>query len=175
MTVVSYDLNNGAVVWAPVDGLGRSGTPLKGLMHSAVTIVDDLIANLDNAKMRDVLTPKVAGTWNPHQATRELALGFFMVYSLVTIFLDNPGQSSYVTANAFLKALIYQHRTQGLPGTHIAWGPPEDVGFFARNAQILGMLQARIGGRVITSARAMTAFEQVLQCGHVDGVLLWPD
>ena len=173
--VVSCDLNNGAAVRALVDGLGRSGTPLKGLVHSAMTIADGLIANLDDAKMRDVLAPKVAGAWNLHQATRELALDFFVVYSSATTFLGNPGQSNYVAANAFLEALIHQRRAQGLPGTYMAWGPLEDVGFLARNAQTLEALQARIGGRAITSAQAMTALEQVLQCGHAGEALLWLD
>ncbi|KMW47025.1 type I polyketide synthase [Ralstonia insidiosa] len=174
-TVVSCDLNDGAAVQALVDKLGSNGTPLKGLVHSAMTIADGLIANLDDAAMRDVLAPKVAGAWNLHQATRGLALDFFVVYSSATTFLGNPGQSNYVAANAFLEALVHQRRALGLPGTYMAWGPLEDVGFLARNAQTLEALQGRIGGRAITSAQAMAALEQVLLRGQPGEAVLWLD
>ena len=144
-------------------------------MHSAMTIADGLIANLDDAAMRDVLAPKVAGAWNLHQATRGLALDFFVVYSSATTFLGNPGQSNYVAANAFLEALVHQRRALGLPGTYMAWGPLEDVGFLARNAQTLEALQGRIGGRAITSAQAMAALEQVLLRGQPGEAVLWLD
>ena len=38
--VVACDLNDGAAVQTLVDGLARRGTPLKGLVHSAMTIAD---------------------------------------------------------------------------------------------------------------------------------------
>lgn len=173
--VVPCDLNDRAAVQALVDGLATRGTPLKGLVHSAMTIADGLIVNLDDARMRDVLAPKVAGAWNLHQATCGLALDFFVVYSSATTFLGNPGQSNYVAANAFLEALVHQRRAQGLPGTYMAWGPLEDVGFLARNTQTLEALQTRIGGRAITSAQAMAALEQVLQRGDAGEAVLWLD
>lgn len=98
-----------------------------------------------------------------------------MVYSSATTFLGNPGQSNYVAANAFLEALVHQRRAQGLPGTYMAWGPLEDVGFLARNTQTLEALQTRIGGRAITSAQAMAALEQVLQRGDAGEAVLWLD
>ncbi|MBN6209052.1 SDR family NAD(P)-dependent oxidoreductase [Ralstonia pickettii] len=173
--VVSCDLNDRSAVQALIDGLANRGTPLKGLVHSAMTIADGLIVNLDDMRMRDVLAPKVAGAWNLHQTTAGLALDFFVVYSSATTFLGNPGQSNYVAANAFLEALVHQRRAQGLPGTYMAWGPLEDVGFLARNAHTLEALQTRIGGRAITSAQAMAALEQVLQRGRAGEAVLWLD
>lgn len=173
--VASCDLNDGKAVRALVDELIGGGTPLKGIVHSAMSIADGLIANLDDAKMLDVLAPKVAGAWNLHEATRGLDLDFFVVYSSATTFLGNPGQSNYVAANAFLEALIHKRRAQGLPGTYMAWGPLEDVGFLARNSQTLEALQNRIGGRAITSEQAMAALEQALQRGHAGEAVLWLD
>ncbi|GCB06395.1 type I polyketide synthase [Ralstonia sp. SET104] len=174
-TVMSCDLIDDVAVRALVDGLTSRSTPLKGVVHSAMSIADGLIANLDDARMRDVLAPKVAGAWNLHRATRELALDFFVVYSSATTLLGNPGQSNYVAANAFLEALIHKRRAHGLPGTYMAWGPLEDVGFLARNSQTLEALQGRIGGRAITSAQAMAALEQALQRGDAGEAVLWLD
>jgi phthiocerol/phenolphthiocerol synthesis type-I polyketide synthase C len=126
-------------------------------------VIDDgLVRNLDDARFAAVLAPKLAGAWNLHRATRDAKLDFFVVYSSATTFLGNPGQSSYVAANTFLEALVGQRRAAGLPGTYMAWGPLDDVGFLARNAETREALQARIGGLSITSAEALAALERAI-------------
>ncbi|RZF26938.1 SDR family NAD(P)-dependent oxidoreductase [Paraburkholderia sp. UYCP14C] len=163
---VACDVTDAAALDALLADLAQRGTPLKGVLHSAMVIDDGLVRNLDDERFAAVLAPKVAGAWNLHCATRELALDFFVVYSSATTFLGNPGQSSYVAANSFLEALITQRRAAGLPGTCMAWGPLDDVGFLARNAETREALQARIGGVSISSAEAMTALERALVTMH---------
>jgi phthiocerol/phenolphthiocerol synthesis type-I polyketide synthase C len=120
------------------------------------------VRNLDDDRFAAVLAPKLAGGWNLHRATRDLALDFFVVYSSATTFLGNPGQASYVAANSFLEALIAQRRAAGLAGTYMAWGPLDDVGFLARNTDTREALQARIGGLSISSAEALVALERAI-------------
>ena len=130
-----------------------------------MSIDDGLVRNLDDARMAAVLAPKVAGAWNLHRATRALPLDLFVVYSSATTYLGNPGQSNYVAANTFLEALVEHRRAAGLPGTFMAWGPLEDVGFLARHADTREALQSRIGGASITSDEAMVALERTLVAG----------
>ncbi|MGF6933100.1 NADPH:quinone reductase-like Zn-dependent oxidoreductase/acyl carrier protein [Paraburkholderia sp. UCT70] len=163
---VACDVTDAAALDALLADLAQRGTPLKGVLHSAMVIDDGLVRNLDDERFAAVLAPKVAGAWNLHRATRELPLDFFVVYSSATTFLGNPGQSSYVAANSFLEALIAQRRAAGLPGTCMAWGPLDDVGFLARNAETREALQARIGGVSINSAEAMAALERALVAMH---------
>ncbi|APA88929.1 type I polyketide synthase [Paraburkholderia sprentiae WSM5005] len=163
---VACDVTDAAALESLLADLARRGTPLKGVLHSAMVIDDGLVRNLDDERFAAVLAPKVAGAWNLHRATRELPLDFFVVYSSATTFLGNPGQSSYVAANSFLEALIAQRRAAGLPGTCMAWGPLDDVGFLARNADTREALQARIGGVSISSAEAMAALERALVAMH---------
>ncbi|QND93844.1 phthiocerol synthesis polyketide synthase type I PpsC [Burkholderia cenocepacia] len=163
--VVSCDVTDAVAVDAMVAAIVRRAHPLKGVLHSAMSIDDGLVRNLDDARMTAVLAPKVAGAWNLHRATRGLPLDLFVVYSSATTYLGNPGQSNYVAANAFLEALVEHRRAAGLPGTFMAWGPLEDVGFLARNADTREALQSRIGGASITSDEAMAALERVLVAG----------
>ncbi|CAE6820444.1 L-threonine 3-dehydrogenase [Paraburkholderia aspalathi] len=156
------DVTNAAALDALLSDIAARGTPLKGVLHSAMVIDDSLVRNLDDARFAAVLAPKLAGAWNLHRATRAAKLDFFVVYSSATTFLGNPGQSSYVAANSFLEALIAQRRAAGLPGTYMAWGPLDDVGFLARNAETREALQARIGGLSITSAEALAALERAI-------------
>ncbi len=163
--VVACDVTDAGAVDAVIAQIGARGTPLKGVLHSAMHIDDGLVRNLDNERLAAVLAPKVAGAWNLHRATRDLALDWFVVYSSATTYLGNPGQASYVAANSFLEALVEHRRDAGLPGTFMAWGPLEDVGFLARNADTREALQARIGGASITSDEALAALERTLVAG----------
>ncbi|NMM01960.1 SDR family NAD(P)-dependent oxidoreductase [Paraburkholderia sp. RP-4-7] len=156
------DVTDAAALDALLSEIAARGTPLKGVLHSAMVIDDGLVRNLDDARFAAVLAPKLAGAWNLHRATRDAKLDFFVVYSSATTFLGNPGQSSYVAANTFLEALVGQRRAAGLPGTYMAWGPLDDVGFLARNAETREALQARIGGLSITSAEALAALERAI-------------
>ncbi|KGR94823.1 type I polyketide synthase [Burkholderia sp. ABCPW 111] len=163
--VVACDATDATALACAIGEIDARGTPLKGVLHSAMHIDDGLVRNLDDERFAAVLAPKVAGAWNLHRATREHALDFFVVYSSATTYLGNPGQASYVAANSFVEALVEQRRAAGLPGTFMAWGPLEDVGFLARNAETREALQARIGGVSITSAEALAALERVLLSG----------
>lgn len=163
--VVSCDVTNAAAVRALVAQIAACGTPLKGVLHSAMHIDDGLVRNLDDARFEAVLAPKLAGAWNLHRATLDCALDFFVVYSSATTALGNPGQSSYVAANSFLEALVEMRRAANLPGTYMAWGPLDDVGFLARNEKTREALQSRIGGASISSDEALVALEHVLLTG----------
>jgi phthiocerol/phenolphthiocerol synthesis type-I polyketide synthase C len=156
------DVTDATALDALLADIAQRGTPLKGVLHSAMVIDDGLVRNLDNERFAAVLAPKLAGAWNLHRATRDAKLDFFVVYSSATTFLGNPGQSSYVAANSFLEALIAQRRAAGLAGTYMAWGPLDDVGFLARHAETREALQARIGGLSITSVEALAALERAL-------------
>ncbi|WP_321884437.1 SDR family NAD(P)-dependent oxidoreductase [Paraburkholderia bannensis] len=163
--VVSCDVTNAAAVQKLVAQIAARGTPLKGVLHSAMHIDDGLVRNLDDARFEAVLAPKLAGAWNLHRATLDCALDFFIVYSSATTALGNPGQSSYVAANSFLEALVETRRAARLPGTFMAWGPLDDVGFLARNEKTREALQSRIGGASISSDEALVALERVLVAG----------
>ncbi|MDR5883647.1 SDR family NAD(P)-dependent oxidoreductase [Caballeronia sp. LZ032] len=165
VSVVSCDVTDAAALDRLIANIEARGTPLKGVLHSAMRIDDGLLRNIDDARMLAVLEPKLAGAWNLHRATRRSALDFFVLYSSATTYLGNPGQGAYVAANSFLEALVAHRRAAGLRATFMAWGPIEDVGFLARNSATREALQARIGGASITSDEAMTALELALASG----------
>jgi acyl transferase domain-containing protein/acyl carrier protein len=162
VTVVSCDVTDDAAIERLVNDIEARGTPLKGVLHSAMHIDDGLLRNVDGTRLLAVLQPKVAGAWNLHRATLRCALDFFVLYSSATTCFGNPGQGAYVAANTFLEALVAHRRAAALPASFMAWGPVEDVGFLARNSATRDALQARIGGASITSGEAMAALERSL-------------
>jgi phthiocerol/phenolphthiocerol synthesis type-I polyketide synthase C len=125
---------------------------LSGVIHSAMVLEDAIIANLDARRLNYVLEPKVRGAINLDRATRDLDLDYFVLYSSVTTLIGNPGQASYVAANAFMEGLARRRRQDGLPALAVGWGPIADVGVVARTEKLQSNLQK-------LSARGMTARE----------------
>ena len=109
-----------------------------------------------------VLAPKILGAQHLHQMTRQMELDFFVLYSSATTLFGNPGQGSYVAANAYLDALAEARRAAGLPALCVCWGAIEDVGFLARNQRIKEALTQRVGGTAIHSGTALRALEELL-------------
>ena len=55
--------------------------PLRGILHSAGMIADQFILKKAGAQFREVLAPKVTGTFNLDAASQAVALDFFVLFS----------------------------------------------------------------------------------------------
>jgi phthiocerol/phenolphthiocerol synthesis type-I polyketide synthase C len=110
--------------------------PLRGVIHAAGVLEDYFLQNLDEEKFARVAAPKIQGAWNLHALTAAHSLDFFVLFSSIASVLGSPGQGSYSAANAFLDALAYHRRRQGLPAISINWGPWASVGMAARTGQL---------------------------------------
>jgi NADPH:quinone reductase-like Zn-dependent oxidoreductase/acyl carrier protein len=129
--------------------------PLRGVVHGAAVFDDGVMSALDASRVSRVVLPKVQGAWNLHQATRELPLEHFVLFSSVTTAIGNPGQANYVAANMGLEALARLRLSQGLPALCVGWGPIGDAGYLARNTAVRDTLAQRMGKAPLTSRQAL--------------------
>jgi phthiocerol/phenolphthiocerol synthesis type-I polyketide synthase C len=146
--------------------------PIRGLVHSAMVVDDKLVRNLDEKRMRRVMSPKLLGAWNLHALTRNRELDFFVLYSSATTSFGNPGLGNYVAANVYLESLARLRRAQGLPATAVSWGPISDSGYLARNDAALQALTTFMGSRGLTTRQGFKALELLLQANAVSGAVL---
>ncbi len=135
---------------------------IKGIIHAATVIEDDLAINLDKDKIQRSMQAKISGAINLHEASRKNTLEFFVVYSSVTTLWGNPGQASYVAANHWLEAFTAYRRQLGLPATCVRWGAIDDVGFLQRNEKIKAALTKRTGSQATSASQALDILEKML-------------
>lgn len=105
------------------DHLREGGRPVRGIIHAAGSVADQLLVNLSEADFATVLAPKVTGTRVLHDTFAEHDLEFFVMFGSAGSAIASPGQGNYAAANAFLDAFAHYRRAQGLPALTIGWGP----------------------------------------------------
>jgi NADPH:quinone reductase-like Zn-dependent oxidoreductase len=132
--ILQADVADEAQVAHLLTTLEQTMPPLRGIIHAAGVLDDAVLLQQDRARFERVMGPKVGGAWNLHRATRArgVTLDFFVLFSSVASVLGSAGQGNYAAANAFLDALAYRRRAEGLPALSINWGAWAEVGMAAR-------------------------------------------
>jgi myxalamid-type polyketide synthase MxaE and MxaD len=128
VAVVQADVADAAQLARALDEASRRA-PLRGVIHAAGVLDDGFVAQQTLERYQHVMAPKAAGAWNLHTQARDL--DFFVLYSSAASLVGSPGQSNYGAANAFLDALAWHRRAQGLPALSLNWGAFSEVGLAA--------------------------------------------
>src|SRR5260370_300312 len=101
---------------------------LDGILHSAGIIADNFILKKTSVEFNQVLGPKVTGTYNLDEATRDIELDFFVLFSSISGAMGNVGQDDYAAAESFLdQSVIYRNALVASKQRHrrnrsINWG-----------------------------------------------------
>src|SRR5262249_36015652 len=93
---------------------------LQGVFHAAGLNSSVDFKEAKQEELQAVLAPKVVGTIYLDQATKDIALDFFVVFSSISSEIGDFGVGSYALANRFLDdymtkraALVFEHRRFG--------------------------------------------------------------
>jgi len=99
------------------------GRPVRGIVHAAGSVNDQLLINTSEDDFAEVMAPKIIGTRVLHDTFKDHNLEFFVMFGSAGSTIASPGQGNYAAANAFLDAFAHYRVAQGLPALTIGWGP----------------------------------------------------
>ncbi len=124
ITTASVDVADGEQVRAWLhDHARHGGRPIRGIVHAAGAVADQLLVNMSEDDYARVVRPKIAGARVLHDAFADHDLEFFVMFGSAGSTIASPGQGNYAAANAFLDAFAHFRQAQGLPALTIGWGP----------------------------------------------------
>lgn len=175
VTTVSLDVADPAALSAFLaqhDAADRHA--IRGVIHSAGSVQDQVMVKMTEAALEAVLRAKVGGAWSLHQALADEALDFFVLFSSVSSVLVTAGQANYAAGNAFLDALAHHRRAGGLPALSINWGP-WNTGMIAQ-LDLQSFYQRR-GIDLIPEDTGMEIFDELLGSSETEQVVVsahWP-
>ncbi|CAG7645166.1 SDR family NAD(P)-dependent oxidoreductase [Actinacidiphila bryophytorum] len=152
------------------DVVARHGR-IDGLVHAAGVLRDGYLATKTAADTAAVLAPKAAGARNLDEATRDLPLDFFVLFSSVSGALGNAGQADYAAANGFLSRFADRRAEQVARGERhgrtvaVDWPLWADGGMGV-DAATLTALHRSHGLEPMSTRAGLGALHTALALGH---------
>ena len=143
---------------------------LNGIVHSAGMIADSFLLKKTAEEFRQVLDPKVTGTYNLDRASREVDLDFLVLFSSGASVFGNTGQGDYAAANGFMdrfagyrNSLVSAGQRRGRT-VSINWPLWQDGGM-RPDAQTEALVLKLTGMRPLETTAGLRVFYQALQSG----------
>ncbi|ONI89646.1 hypothetical protein ALI144C_04735, partial [Actinosynnema sp. ALI-1.44] len=156
VVVAAADLADRAQVDV-VLGLAPAGLPVTSVVHAAGVLDDGVVESLTPQQIEAVLAPKADAAWNLHEATLDLGLSRFVLFSSAAGVFGNAGQANYAAANSYLDALAAYRIGRGLPAASLAWGLwQRGMGDTLNEGDLRRLTRT---GRALTDEEGMALFE----------------
>jgi thioester reductase-like protein len=147
--------------------------PLRGVVHAAGVSEPQFVVDADEQTYRRVWAPKVLGAWALHEATRNLDLDLFVLFSSIASSWGSQHLASYAAGNAFLDALADTRAAEGLPVTAVAWGPWElPSSLFGQD--VLDFLES-VGLRQLAADQCLSLLGQAVASGRAHQIVCAAD
>ena len=149
---------------------------INGVLHSAGTTKDSFIQNKELEDIRSVLSPKIVGTRNLDELTKEDELDFMIYFSSIAGVIGNVGQSDYASANSYMDH--YAVYRQQLVGKGLRSGKSKSInwpywasGGIQLGTEMLRMLEDRWGMTAMPTEEGIKAFENLFISELVAGTV----
>ncbi|RDA86109.1 hypothetical protein CP532_1175 [Ophiocordyceps camponoti-leonardi (nom. inval.)] len=117
--------------------INSATAPVKGIVNMSLVLRDNSLLKMSLEEWNAATEPKVQGTWNLHQASLNLDLDFFLLFSSMCGIFGMPGQASYASSSSFVDAFTLYRRRRGLPASVLDLGAVEGIGYVAKNPHVL--------------------------------------
>ena len=164
---IQVDISNRETVQGLIKTIQSEHGTLNGLIHAAGVIKDNFILKKSSEEFASVLLPKIQGTIALDEATKEIDLDFFVLFSSVAGVMGNLGQADYATGNAFCDAFARQRNEQAAAKKRhgftlsINWPLWKEGGMSIDEASKM-MMREKMGLSPMNTAIGLKGFAQAL-------------
>jgi phthiocerol/phenolphthiocerol synthesis type-I polyketide synthase B len=126
----SVDVSDAQALTAVLESWQAEGRPpIKGIVHAAAEIEDQLLTQLEPQSIERVFGVKAIGAWLLDASLVEA--DWYIYFSSLASVWPVPGHANYAAANAFLDGLSQFGRGVGKRSFSVSWGLWSDVGVAA--------------------------------------------
>ena len=126
---IQADARDQAELQAAYEQVKATYSHIHGVIHSAIVLLDQTLAKMDEERFRAGLSAKVDVSVRLAQVFADEPLDFVLFFSAVQTFLKAPGQSNYAAGCTFQDAFAHQLRqTWSCPVKILNWGYWGSVG-----------------------------------------------
>ncbi|MFH0891180.1 MAG: SDR family NAD(P)-dependent oxidoreductase, partial [Candidatus Falkowbacteria bacterium] len=136
--ICNADVSREKQIKKAITAIRKKYGKINGIVHAAGIAGDGFIIRKSEATFKNVLAPKITGTWLLNRLTEKDKLDFFISFSSAAAIFSAPGQGDYTAANSYLDAFAgYQRlRHKNIVKTlSINWGAWQEIGM-ARDWQV---------------------------------------
>lgn len=152
------DVSNWNHMEAIVQLLRKKYGRINGIIHCAGVAGDGFIFKKDEAVFKEVLNPKVLGTWILDKLTEDDCPDFFVMFSSIESLIGRAGQGDYTSANVFLDAYASYRNHQGKKTYTINWPAWKDTGM----AYDYGVVSGSEFLKPLNTSEAINIFNRIL-------------
>jgi len=154
----SSDVTSAEEMKTVIEGLRVEFGRINGIIHSAGVAGEGVIIRTDIDKFKQVIAPKIEGTWLLDRLTQEDQPDFFIMFSSILAIVGVMGQSAYASGNAYMDSFAAYRKIKGGKTSTINWTVWNETGM----ALEYNTNEVRGVFKPVTNARGIEAFVNVL-------------
>ena len=163
------DVANRAGVRRLVEQVKSRFGGIDGIIHCAGVLRDSWLRDKTPAQMDAVFAPKVHGTLNLDEATRDEPLDFFAMFSSLAAVAGNVGQCDYAFANHFMDSFAARREALRAAGQRTGKTLSLNWSLWAQGGmkvdeQTEMFFRKNLGIKPLSTATGIDAFLQGLRC-----------
>lgn len=149
---IACDVTNADDVQTMLEAVRTKYKKINGIVHCAGVIEPSFMLRKEKESYLSVFAPKITGTWNLAQLTRNDDLDFMLLHSSNVTDAGEPGQSCYMAANAFLDAYTDYLNAQGRHTYTVNWVAWKETGMAHKQGTNVDTVTKAITNRDATNA-----------------------
>ncbi|MGG4395980.1 SDR family NAD(P)-dependent oxidoreductase [Paenibacillus thiaminolyticus] len=155
---IACDVSNADDVQAMLESVRTKYKKINGIVHCAGVIQPSFMLRKEKESYLSVFAPKIRGTWNLAELTRNDQLDFMLLHSSNVTDAGEPGQSCYMAANAFLDAYTDYLNAQGRHTYTVNWVAWKETGMAHKQGTNVDTVT-----KAITNREAVHALNELLR------------